>query len=195
MSSSDFARAWDGDAPSALHIDLEPDANPDLIRQEVQRALGRSLPLTVETLSEREQRHYTASRDGLSRLRQIGFLVLGAAVLAMATAMAGVLWQRRSALAGIKVNGIRESTLWSALLLESAALLGTGCVAGAVAGLGGQVILSHALEAVTGFPVFYSAGALTALAILAAVLAVALLVLTLPGWLVVRVPPAARPAD
>jgi hypothetical protein len=57
------------------------------------------------------------------------------------------------------------------------------------------VILSHALEAVTGFPVFYSAGALTALAILAAVLAVALLVLTLPGWLVVRVPPAARPAD
>lgn len=195
MNSADFERGWDGVAPSALHIDIEPGADPAAVRAEVEAKLGSLLPLTVETMSQREQRHYAASREGLSRLRQIALLVLAAAILAMATAMAGVLWQRRTAIAGLKVNGIREGTLWCALLLECAALLGTGCIAGAAAGLGGQVILSHSLETVTGFPVFYNTGALIALGILAAVMAVALLVLSLPGWVVVRVPPAARPAD
>lgn len=195
MNNGDFARAWGDAAPSALHIELTPTASPAVVRREVARKLGSALPLTVETMHEREQRHFAASREGLSRLSDISVMVLAAAILAMATAMAGSLWQRRAMIAAIKVDGIRQGTLWRGLLLESAALLGTGCLAGAIVGLGGQVLLSHALEAVTGFPVFYSTGALTALGILAVVLAVALAVLSLPGWLVVRVPPAAGAAD
>ena len=195
MNGNDFRRGWDGDAPTALHIDLDARADPAVVRARVEADLRGSVPLTVETMAQREQRHYAASREGLSRLRQIALLVLGAAVLAMATAMAGVLWQRRTSLAALKVNGIREGTLWRALLLECAAILGTGCLAGAVMGLAGQVILSHSLEAVTGFPVFYTAGALTALRILAGVMLVALVVLSIAGWMVVRVRPATRPAD
>lgn len=195
MSAADFERAWGTRTPSALHVSLTRGAEPGAVRRAVAGALGTSLPLTVETMRERERRHYAASREGLSRLTQIAELVLAAAILAMATAMAGVLWQRRPMLAGIKVDGIRQGTLWRALLLESAVLLGTGCFAGAVTGLVGQVMLSRALEAVTGFPVFYSAGALVAVGTLALVMAVALAVLSVPGWLVVRVSPAPGTAD
>jgi putative ABC transport system permease protein len=195
MNPADYARAWGSSAPSALHVSLDRDADPLMVEAAVGRALGARLPLTVETKRERERRHFAASREGLSRLTQISALVLGAAVLAMATAMAGVLWQRRPMLASLKVDGLREGSLWRALLLESGFLLGTGCLAGAVFGLAGQVMLSHALEAVTGFPVFYAAGALIAVATLVLVTAVALAILAVPGWMVVRVRPATGSAD
>lgn len=187
MNASEFARSWDADASSALHLALDPNADADAVKVEASRILAPQA-LTVETLGERERRHYDASREGLQRLSQIAILVLVAAVLAMATAMVGALWQRRPMLAGIKVDGIRQGSLWRSLLLESAVLLGTGCIAGAMFGLAGQVMLSHALEVVTGFPVFYSAGTLIAAGSLALVVLVALAVLALPGWLVVRVP-------
>ena len=49
--------------------------------------------------------------------------------------------------------------LWRALLFESALLLGAGCSIGALFGLYGQLLLSHALASVTGFPVVFSVGA------------------------------------
>jgi putative ABC transport system permease protein len=148
------------------------------------------VPLQVETLRERTTRHYQASRDGLARLTQISILVIAAAVLAMATAMAGMIWQRRPTLARLKVQGFSARTLWRALLIESAVLLGSGCMLGAAFGLYGQVLLSRALETITGFPVSYSAAATPAAAVLALVTAVVLVMLALPGWLAVRVRPA-----
>jgi putative ABC transport system permease protein len=108
-------------------------------------------------------------------------------MLAMAAAMGGMIWQRRPSLAALKVHGYPEPELWRALLLESGLLLGAGCLVGAVFGLYGQVLLSRALETITGFPVFYSAAGLVALAILALVTAVAVAMLAIPGWLAVRV--------
>ena len=84
---------------------------------------------------------------------QIRLLVLIAAVLAMAAAMGAMIWQRRPRLADMKVDGFRKGVLWRALLIESALLLGAGCSVGAVFGVYGQVLLSHALASVTGFPV------------------------------------------
>jgi len=123
-------------------------------------------------------------------MTQIGILVLGAAVLAMATAMAGVLWQRRPMIAGLKVDGFTQLQLWGALLLESAVLLGTGCLLGAAFGLAGQVMLNGGLEVITGFPVFYEAGWDVAARTVAIVLAVALAMLSIPGYLAVRVRPS-----
>ncbi|MEX1140953.1 MAG: FtsX-like permease family protein [Thermoleophilaceae bacterium] len=116
-------------------------------------------------------------------------LVLIAAVLAMAIAMGGMIWQRRPTMAARKVHGYSESKLWRALLLESGVLLGTGCLSGAAFGLYGQILLSRALETITGFPVSYSAAALPAAAILALVTTIAVAMLALPGWLAVRVRP------
>jgi putative ABC transport system permease protein len=195
VNAGDFARAWGSQAPSALHVRTTGGVAPEVVRREVVRALGPGAPLEVETVAERRARHFAAARGGLERLTQISVLVLGAAILAMATAMGGMIWQRRPAIAGLKVDGFSERELWRALLLESGLLLGTGCAVGAAFGLGGQVLLSRALGAVTGFPVFYTPGLLVALAILAIVLAVALSMLALPGLLAVRVQPSPRAAQ
>lgn len=190
LNADDYARAWGTRAVSALQIDVEPGASVERVARSVERSLGSQLPLRVETKRQRTERHYGTARDALSRLTQISVLVLISAVLAMAAAMGGMIWQRRPTLAALKVHGYPEVELWRALLLESGLLLGTGCLIGALFGLYGQVLLSRALESITGFPVMYSAAALGALGILALVTVVAVTVLAIPGWFAVRVRPA-----
>ena len=190
MNATDYARAWGNPAPSAWLVDVSPGASADRVAAGVRSAIGNRMPVTVETSAQRQGRHYAAARAGLSRLTQISSLVLGSAILAMAIAMGATLWQRRDVIARLKVDGFTELELWLSLLIESAILLGTGCVAGAVVGLAGQAILSNGLVAITGFPVFYGLGWSTALTNTAIVVAVALLMLMLPGWAAVRVRPS-----
>ena len=91
----------------------------------------------------------------------------------------------------MKVQGYERGVLWRALLVESSLLLGAGCSIGAVFGVYGQLLISHALASVTGFPVVFSVGAV--IAILSSVLvgAVAVAIVALPGYLASRVPPYA----
>ena len=62
-----------------------------------------------------------------------------------------------------------------------------GCSIGALFGLGGQLLLSHALVVVTGFPVVVSIGALVAIGSLLAVTSVAVAIVAVPGYLAARV--------
>jgi putative ABC transport system permease protein len=190
LNADDYARAWGSDDASAIQVKLAPGISHDAGARAVRQALGPGSALAVETAAVRELRERRASRQGLSRLSQIAALVLIAAVLATATAMGGMIWQRRRQLAGLKVDGLREAELWRALLIESVVLLGAGCVIGAVFGLLGQLLISHALANVTGFPVFYSMAVPTAAASLAVVTAVAVAFIAIPGLLAARVRPA-----
>jgi putative ABC transport system permease protein len=190
MSSSDYAHAWESSDPSAYEIETRPGASPASVRRVLQRALGSETGLVVETSAEREQRHYALAAQGLSRLTQIRLLVLIAAVLAVAGALGAMIWQRRDLVAFIKCEGYRRGVLWRWLCCESALMLGTGCFIGAVFGLYGQVILSHALATATGFPISLNVEALVAVSSSALVSAVTVAVIALPGYLVVRVPPS-----
>jgi putative ABC transport system permease protein len=116
--------------------------------------------------------------------------VLIAAVLAMAAAMAAMVWQRRSRLAGMKVDGFDQRELWRALLYESAVLLGTGCSIGAVFGVYGQAVLTHALAGITGFPVVLAVSGVIAILVFAGVTTVAVAIAALPGYVATRVKPA-----
>ncbi len=188
MCSSDYTRAWPGGEVSAYAISLRPGAAPREGRREIQRVLAAGgAGLTVETRSERERRLRATSRQGLSRLTQITSLVLIAAILAMATAMGAMVWQRRPLLADMKVDGFGKGVLWRSLLVESALLLGVGCSMGALFGLCGQLLLSHALAVVTGFPVVASIGVLVAIGSLLAVTSVAVAIVAVPGYLAARV--------
>lgn len=189
LNADDYATAWGDATPSALHVQLESGASPKAVARGVSRALDGKVPADVETQAERIDRHRVSTSDGLARLSQISILVLLSAMLAMAAAMGGMIWQRRPALAGLKVHGYSEGELWKALLVESGLLLGTGCLIGAAFGLFGQILLSRALETITGFPVLYSTAGVVAVAILALVTAVAVTMLAIPGWLAVRVQP------
>lgn len=193
LSSSQYARAWGSQAASALNITLKPDIPVANGRAAVQRALGPRSGLTVQTAAERAREWQTVSHRGLARLTQIAVLALLAAVTAMAIVTSSMIWQRRGRIARAKRLGLNRFLLWRALLWESIVLLGTGCIVGAAFGLYGQLLLSHALAAVTGFPVDIGAGAgpLVALACTAIVSATVLTIVALPGALAVRVPASA----
>jgi putative ABC transport system permease protein len=190
LNQADYARAWGSADPSAYYVKLASGVSPEQGRLEVERALGPASGLTVELASQRELRQRSASRQGLERLSEISWLVLIAAVLAMSAAMGSMIWQRRVQLADMKVDGFRNGELWRGLLLESLLLLGSSCSVGAVFGIYGQVLLSHALATVTGFPVVFSADVPTALASFLAITALAVAIVAVPGHLASRVRPA-----
>ncbi len=195
VNPADYQRSWNSADPTAFQITLKNGVPPQRGRRAIERALGSDSSLTVETTTEREDRHRAISRQALSRLNQLSVLVLIAAVLAMAAATAGMVWQRRKRLAALKLDGFDDATVWRALLLESAVLLGTGCFTGAVFGLCGQQLLDRALGTVTGFPVVHSIGVDFALLSFTLVTAIAVAIAGLPGYLAARVAPAVALQD
>ncbi len=188
LNPADYVRAWGSPNPSAYSILLRPGVTPQQGSREVHRALGARSALVVQTARQRQALQETASRQGLSRLTQIATLVLIATVLAMSIAMGTMIWQRRPRLARMKVEGYETGVLWRALLLESGMLLGAGCSIGAAFGVYGQLLISHALATVTGFPVIFSAGAFVAIASFALVSAVAVAIIAVPGYRAASVP-------
>jgi putative ABC transport system permease protein len=190
LNSEDYSRAWATNQPNAYQVDVVPGYPVATVQREIRTTLGRSSQLTVQTARQREQAFRSAQSQGLSRLSEIAALVLIAAVLAMAAAMASMVWQRRSRLAGMKVDGFDQRELWRALLYESAVLLGTGCSIGAVFGLCGQAVLTHALAGITGFPVVFVVGGVIASLVFAGVTTVAVAIAALPGYVAARVKPA-----
>jgi putative ABC transport system permease protein len=189
LNSNDYAHAWVSSNPSAYEIQITPGSSSATVRDLAQRALGPTSGLTVETAGEREQRHYDAAAQGLSRLTQIRVLVLIAATLAVVGALAAMIWQRRDRIAALKCHGYREAVLWRWLLCESAVLLTVGCSIGAVFGLYAQLLGSHFLATVTGFPIVFNIEGVAAISSFALVTVIAVAMLSIPGYLAVRVPP------
>lgn len=195
IAPADFERGWATTAPTALQVSLNDGVTPAEGRLDVVRALGAEPALAIETAAARESRFRESTREALDRLSEMSVLVLVAAVLALAAATGAMVWQRRRRLAALKLDGFEDKTVWKALLLESALLLGAGCLVGALFGLAGQQILDRALATVTGFPVVHSIGLGFAFLSFALVTAVAVAVAGLPGYLAARVPPATALQD
>jgi putative ABC transport system permease protein len=189
VNADDYARAWGSSDPSAYQLELDPGVPPVAAQAEIRRALGPRSGLSVQTAAQRESIDRATQEQGLDRLRQIALLVLIAAVLAMATAMGAMIWQRRARLASMKVDGYDERELWRALLYESALLLGAGCSIGALFGLYGQLLLSRTLATVTGFPVVFSVAGASALTDVVLVAGVAFAIVAIPGYLAARAQP------
>jgi putative ABC transport system permease protein len=187
LNADDYARAWNSNDLSAYQLELAPGASAAVVRRAAQRALGPRSGLRVETTAERERLHYATAAQGVARLTQIRTLVLIAAVLAMAAAMGAMIWQRRSRLADMKVDGFGRTVLWRALLWESAILLGAGCSLGAVFGLSGQLVLSKALSQVNGFPVIEATPLPAAVGSFVLITAVAVAIVAVPGYAAARV--------
>jgi putative ABC transport system permease protein len=187
INSDDYARAWGSNAASALNVQVAPEQSPAEARLQIIQALGPRSGLAVQTASEREAQWTRLSSQGLARLTQIKTIVLIAAILAMALVMTSLIWQRRERIAYLKRTGSRRGLLWRSLFFESAVLLGSGCLIGAVFGLYGQLVISHALTTVTGFPITISVGALIAIFSFLIVSATALAIAAIPGYLATRV--------
>jgi putative ABC transport system permease protein len=190
MSSSDYTHAWANTAPSALAITLRPGSNPLTARSAIAAALGPASGLEVSLATTRAARIDALAGEGLGQLGEISTLLLLAAVGAMAAALASSVWQQRASLASLRLLGVKPRRLRLILTLEAALMLAAGCLTGAVVGVYGQLVLDGYLRHVTGFPVARVAAGARPLEIFALVLAAALTLVAVPGWLASRVPPA-----
>jgi putative ABC transport system permease protein len=182
INERDYVNAWESSDPSAYTVALDSGASGLAVSRAIRRALGPATGLAVETAVQRERNQRAASRQGLGRLTQIAGLVLIAGVLATAMVMGAMIWQRRRRFARMKVQGYGRRMLWQALLCESALLIGAGCLLGAVLGIYGQLLLSHSLVVVTGFPVVISANVPIAVTSFMTVTVVAAGCIAVPGY-------------
>jgi putative ABC transport system permease protein len=187
MSVRDYRRAWGVRTPTAVEVDLDPGITPAAGKTLVSQTIG-TRALTVHTADERWAEMRAAARDGLSRLSQIATLALVCAIFAVAAAMGAGVWQRRGALAELRVHGFSWLQLWGSLLAEAAVLIACGGLTGVVFGLYGQALAARWLALGTGFPTIYAPAAAPALTLLALVAVAALTVAALPGFAAARAP-------
>jgi putative ABC transport system permease protein len=190
MSSSSYAHAWSSTDASAYAIQLDPGVTPSHGARELRQALADSgqTGLSVETAEQRSADQEALDERALAHLTQIATLIPIFAVLAMAAAIGAMVWQRRPRLAKLKLEGLARAQLWRTILLESLLLLGAGCVTGTLFGLYAQRLADRALAHTINFPLAGSLNLPLALASLGLVIATALAILALPGYLATGVP-------
>ncbi len=189
LGSSEYRRLWPGAQPTALAISVRHGASPSALAARIRRLLPAGSGLTVRTSAQLRASIDALTGEGLSQLQEISNLLLAAAILAMAAALASAAWQRRSALAGLRLCGVPVPRLRRILLAEAGMLLGAGCVTGALTGIAGQAIIDRYLELHTGFPVAPIATDARALLIFALVLGVVLLAALSPILIASKVSP------
>lgn len=189
MGGAEYRRAWASPYPTALEVDILPRAHLGEVQRAVRRQLGAGVGLQVQTARERAAQGKRTARQGLARLDQIAGLLLLTAALAMAAAMGAAIWQRRAALASLRLQSFRPAQLWRMLLVEAVVVLVAGCLTGAVLGVYGQLLIDRYLRLTSGFPVSYSIGWHTVEIFLVVVLA-ALVAVAVPGHLAARAPPS-----
>jgi putative ABC transport system permease protein len=194
INAAEYARAWDSNAPSAYEIQTSPGVSSTVTRGYVERALGPGKGLVAETSAQRQTRDDAVINQGLSRLSQIKLLVLLASGLALIGAMSSLIWQRRERIAAIRVQGYSPLVLWQWLCCESVLMLGTGFCMGAMFGIAGQLLLSHALAAVTGFPINLRVETTVILVSFAWAAGLAFTIVAVPGSLAVQTSPRATSA-
>jgi putative ABC transport system permease protein len=191
LNRDDYRRAWNNTAPSALEVDVRAGADPEATRRAVENALGGAAAggLRVQHAATRGAQIKASAQQGLERLSQISMLLQVAAILAMAAAMGAAIWQRRPALAALRIQSFKPRQLWLLLLLEAGIVLSAGGLTGALGGIYGQFGADRFLEMVTGFPVSPVAAGWQTIRTFGLVVLAALMIVAVPGWLAARVPP------
>jgi putative ABC transport system permease protein len=190
MSSPSYAHAWGSTDVSAYAIQLAPSVTPSYGVRKLRQVLGDSgqTAFSVQTAEHRGAALQALDEHALASLTQIATLIPIFAVLAMAAAIGAMVWQRRPRLAKLKLEGIARVRLWRTILLENLLLLGAGCATGMLFGLYGQHLADRALAHTIDFPISGSLDLPPALASLGLVIATALAILALPGYLATGVP-------
>lgn len=174
MAADRYRRDWLDPNPSAIEVRVRTGANPVAARRAIQSALGPDSALRAQTTPERNAQFQALARDGLDRLSQIALMLVIAAALSLAAGTTAAIWQRRTSLAVLRVSGHLPGELWRILLLEAGLMLGTGCLAGLLAGAVGHRLLARWLSVTTGYPAPFALRPVQVLLVAGAVLVAAL---------------------
>ncbi|HTW41112.1 MAG TPA: ABC transporter permease [Solirubrobacteraceae bacterium] len=189
LDSSDYTRAWATTEATALELDTRHGADLTTVKQAVQRALGPGSALTVQTSGERASDADALARQGLSRMSQITLLLMVSAALALAAAIGASIWQRRPALASLRLHSFGPWQLRGVLACESLLVLGTGALTGALAGMYGHLLCDRYLRLTTGFPAPFAIEGTRTVQVILLIVIGALAALAFPGYAASLVPP------
>ncbi|HXD53140.1 MAG TPA: FtsX-like permease family protein [Solirubrobacteraceae bacterium] len=189
LNRGDYRRRWGETAPTALEVDVSPSASVASVRGRVRDVLGAGSGLQVQTSAARAEEADALARNGLDRLTQIALLLTAAAVLAMTAAIGASIWQRRPALASLRIQGFRPFQLRVILMWESVLVIATGSAIGASAGVYGHALIDRYLRSVTGFPTAFSISLTDVVLAVCAIVGATLLLLAGPGAAASRVQP------
>jgi putative ABC transport system permease protein len=195
LGEGDYARLWGAGEAAALEVSLKPGVSAAQGRRAVVAALGPASSLQVSTASERVREGVASARQGLRTLGEISTLLLIAAALSVATALSAAIWQRRTRLAALKIQGYDSAGLWRAVLIESGATIASGALLGALAGLAGHALATRFLATTSGFPTSFAVGPVQVFLTIALFAAIALVTIALPGALAARTSPRAALAE
>lgn len=189
LNTTDYSRYWQSANPTTLAVDVKPGATPGATVRAIRQTLGATSGLRVQTADERIAEVEATARQGLSILNDVSNLLLLISALALAAALTTAIYQRRDRLASLKAQGYVRWQLWRGLLLESAVVLGIGCLDGALLGLYGHALADHYLRTNTGFPAPFSVGLAQIALTLVAVAGASLAVISIPGYSAAGVAP------
>jgi putative ABC transport system permease protein len=188
INNEDFSHYWQTTDPSALEVGLKPGIGAAAGKRSVEAAIGDQPGLSVRTSGERDAESEASARQGLQTLSEISTLLLIAAGLAVASALSAAVWQRRTRLASLKIQGYDAGQLWRALLMESAITVGIGCIVGAVVGVYGHALAGRWLKLTTGFPAPFAVAPGQVALTLILITIVTLAVIAVPGFAAAQVP-------
>ncbi|HEY6780726.1 MAG TPA: FtsX-like permease family protein [Thermoleophilaceae bacterium] len=188
LNAADFQRAWHTREPTAIEVDLKPGVSPAHGKQLVAQALGSTSALRVQTRAEREAQYFALGRQGLTRLSQIALLLLITAALAVACALVATIWQRRTRLAALKIQGLDTWQLWRSLLYETGFIVLIGCLVGATLGIYGHFLAGRYLQYSTSYAAPFSVGVHGVFLAAGLVAGLALVVSAIPGYAAAQVP-------
>jgi putative ABC transport system permease protein len=191
LGAPTYSRLWGSREAAALEVSLKPGVSVVEGRNAVLAALGLHTGLDVRTAEERERESGASARQGLRTLGEISTLLLVAAALSVASALSAAIWQRRLRLAALKLQGYDPGQLWGAVLLESALTISVGAFVGGALGIVGHALAGRFLQLTTGFPAPFAVGAPQVVLTVALFLAIALVVIALPGLAAARISPRA----
>ncbi len=191
LNTVDYSRYWRTSAPTALSLSLLPGVTPIAGREAVKTLLAGQSGLRVQTSAERVAEVEQSVHQGLKTLGDISTLLLVVAALALASALSTAIYQRRARLAALQAQGFDHWQLWRSLLLESAVVIGIGCVDGVVLGVFAHALADRYLQISSGFPAPFGFGGLQVAFTLLLLVGIALAVIALPGYSASRVSPRA----
>ncbi|HEV7938179.1 MAG TPA: FtsX-like permease family protein [Solirubrobacteraceae bacterium] len=189
LNTNDYSHYWQTTDPTTLAVAVKPGIRPSAAVRSIRQALGSTSALRVQTSSERIVEVKTIGRQGLSVLGDISSLLLLISALALAAALSTTIYQRRRRLASLKAQGFDRHQLWRGVLIESAVVLGTGCLDGAILGMYGHALADRYLRVSTSFPAPFHLGAAQIILTLLIVGGVSLAVVAVPGYSAAGVAP------
>ncbi len=189
LNTNDYSHYWQTADPTTLAVALKPGTTSVAAVHAIRRTIGNIGALRVQTSAERIAEVKTIGRQGLSVLGDISSLLLLISALALAAALSTTIYQRRGRLASLKAQGFDRLQLWRGVLIESAVVLGIGCLDGAILGLYGHALADRYLRVSTSFPAPFSVGPVQVMLTLVIVLGISLAVVAIPGYSAAGVAP------